>query len=81
MRALWLVGMMGSGKTVVGSIVAGQIGLPFSDTDTLIELGSGRTITSIWEAGGEKAFRDLETEQIARIVQGVVGELKKRGVQ
>ena len=36
MRALWLIGMMGSGKTVVGATIARRIGLAFVDTDDRI---------------------------------------------
>jgi shikimate kinase len=68
MRALWLVGMMGSGKTAVGALIAHGWGLPFVDTDWCIEAEREQTITSLWEIAGEEAFRDLETEQIARIV-------------
>jgi len=68
MRALWLVGMMGSGKTVVGALVARRTGLPFVDTDSRIETEYQQTITTIWETAGEDGFRDLETEQIARLV-------------
>jgi len=68
MRALWLVGMMGSGKTTVGALIARRVGLPFIDTDSRIEAENGRTIASIWETEGEETFRDLESEQIDRIV-------------
>jgi shikimate kinase len=68
MRALWLVGMMGSGKTAVGALVADRLGLPLVDIDSRIETETDRSITSIWMMAGEAAFRDLETEQISRIV-------------
>ena len=64
MRALWLIGMMGSGKTTVGELIAGETGLTFMDTDSLIETEQGRSIGSIWEAEGQESFRDLESEQI-----------------
>jgi shikimate kinase len=68
MRALWLVGMMGSGKTEVGTVIARRTGLPLVDTDARIEAGHDQTITSIWETVGEGAFRDLEADEIKRIV-------------
>ena len=68
MRALWLVGMMGSGKTTVGELIAQRSGLVFVDTDSLIEDETERSISSIWEAAGEEAFRDLETKQIERLL-------------
>lgn len=67
MRALWLVGMMGSGKTTVGELIARETGLVFIDTDSLIESEQGRPIESIWETGGQDSFRDLESEQINQI--------------
>ena len=67
MRALWLIGMMGSGKTTVGELIAGETGLTLFDTDSLIETEQGASIGSIWETAGEEAFRDLESEQINRI--------------
>jgi shikimate kinase len=70
MKALWLIGMMGSGKTVVGEKVAALTGVPFVDTDRLIEIESRQTVAEIWQSTGEAAFRSLEAEAIARIVGG-----------
>ncbi len=66
MATLWLIGMMGSGKTTVGSIVAGRLGLEFVDLDAEIEAG-GVTISQIFERSGEDAFRDLEEAAIAKV--------------
>jgi shikimate kinase len=68
MRALWLIGMMGSGKTAVGALIAREIGLPFVDTDECIAAERGQTITTLWDGAGEGGFRDVEAEQIARLV-------------
>jgi shikimate kinase len=68
MKVLWLVGMMGSGKTVVGEKVAAITGVPFIDTDRLIELESQQTVAEIWESAGEAVFRSMEGGLIARIV-------------
>ncbi len=68
MRALWLVGMMGAGKTTVGTLISCRSGLPFIDIDERIEADANRTISVIWETDGEETFRDLETGEIARIV-------------
>lgn len=70
MRALWLVGMMGSGKTTVGELIARRLGLVFFDTDSLIESETHRSVASIWEVEGEDVFRDFESEQIGRLVGG-----------
>ena len=55
-----LIGMMGSGKTTVGKLVAGCLRRPFVDTDALIEEREGRSIPDIFEQDGEDAFRALE---------------------
>lgn len=62
---LWLVGMMGSGKTTVGEAVADQLGLSFIDTDLLIVSVNSRSIPDLWEAEGQEAFRALERQMIS----------------
>ena len=56
-RRLVLVGMMGTGKTTVGKIVAQRLGRPFFDSDELIEARTGRTVRQIFRDEGEDAFR------------------------
>jgi shikimate kinase len=58
-RPIWLVGMMGSGKTTVGPLVALELGLEFVDTDHVIEEMTGLEIDALF-AESEAAFRDLE---------------------
>lgn len=62
---LWLIGMMGSGKTTVGETVASALGLSFIDTDMLITSVSARTIPEIWDEDGEESFRELERQMVA----------------
>ena len=57
-----LIGMMGSGKTTVGKLLAGCLRRPFVDTDALIEEREGRSIPDIFEQDGEDVFRALELE-------------------
>jgi len=64
-RALSLVGMPGSGKSTVGRHVARHLGLPFVDTDHLIEQRIGCSIREYFELHGEPAFRDVETQVVA----------------
>jgi len=59
-----LVGMPGSGKSTVGRHVARQLGLPFVDTDHLIEQRVGCSIREYFEFHGEPAFRDVEAQVI-----------------
>lgn len=67
-----LIGMMGSGKTTVGRLLAGRLHRPFADTDNLIEEREGRSIPEIFEQDGERAFRTLELE-LARELSGQDG--------
>ena len=55
-----LIGMMGSGKTTVGALLAKRLCRPFVDTDVLIEEREGRSIPDIFAQDGEEAFRALE---------------------
>ena len=55
-----LIGMMGSGKTTVGKLVAGCLRRPFVDTDALIEEREGCSIPDIFAQDGEDVFRALE---------------------
>ena len=65
-----LVGFMGAGKTTVGRVLAGELGLAFLDSDVVIEQRSGRAIREIFAADGEPAFRALEHEVIADLLGG-----------
>ncbi len=64
---LWLIGMMGSGKTSVGRMVAARTGRIFIDTDAEIVELSGSTIPDLWARNGEEGFRDTEAEVVSRI--------------
>lgn len=57
-----LIGMMGSGKTTVGKLLARRLRRPFVDTDALIEEREGRSIPDIFAQDGEDAFRALELD-------------------
>eukprot|EP00568_Trieres_chinensis_P000475 CAMPEP_0183309948 /NCGR_PEP_ID=MMETSP0160_2-20130417/27518_1 /TAXON_ID=2839 ORGANISM="Odontella Sinensis, Strain Grunow 1884" /NCGR_SAMPLE_ID=MMETSP0160_2 /ASSEMBLY_ACC=CAM_ASM_000250 /LENGTH=301 /DNA_ID=CAMNT_0025474059 /DNA_START=54 /DNA_END=959 /DNA_ORIENTATION=+ len=58
---LYFIGMMGSGKSAVGDIVARRMGTyNFLDTDSIIEKATGMTIPEIFEAEGEEGFRQVE---------------------
>ena len=55
------IGFMCSGKTTAGKALAKEKGWPFLDTDELIEVEAGMTISEIFETHGEEYFRDLES--------------------
>jgi shikimate kinase len=58
---------MGAGKSTVGRIVAGRLGMPFVDTDALIEEGVGMSVLEIFEQQGEAYFRALESWVCKRV--------------
>ncbi|VEU44429.1 unnamed protein product [Pseudo-nitzschia multistriata] len=60
---LYLVGMMGSGKSSVGDKLARRMGsYKFLDTDEIIEKATKLTINEIFESEGEEGFRDVESQ-------------------
>jgi shikimate dehydrogenase len=70
---LVLTGFRGTGKTTVGRIVADNLGVPFFDTDQLIEERAGMKIPAIFGEQGESAFRDMERQAIASLPEdGIV---------
>ncbi|KQC05365.1 MAG: bifunctional riboflavin kinase/FMN adenylyltransferase [Methanoculleus sp. SDB] len=66
MMRIVLVGYRGSGKTTVGTLLAGALGIPFIDTDALIEERAGMSIPEIFRSG-EENFRMLERSVIASL--------------
>ncbi len=61
-RHLVLVGLMGSGKTTVGRVVAQRLRRELLDSDFMIEAREGRTVRAIFAEDGEDAFRAIETD-------------------
>jgi shikimate kinase len=61
---LVLVGMMGTGKSTVGTVLARRLGRPLIDSDAEVEARTGRTVREIFETDGEAAYRPLETEAL-----------------
>lgn len=64
-----LIGFMGTGKTVVGEILADKLGKKFIELDTLIEKRARKTIPAIFRDDGEIRFREMEID-ITREVAG-----------
>jgi shikimate kinase len=64
-RRVLLVGMMGSGKTTVGELLARRLGWRYVDSDAEVEASTGRTVKELFESGGEQAFRPLESKALA----------------
>lgn len=63
-----LTGFMGTGKTTVGTLLAGRLGFEFVDTDALIEARHG-PIPTIFADLGEPAFRGFEREVAAELAE------------
>lgn len=67
-KTIVLVGLMGSGKSTIGRRLAERLGMPFRDADAEIEAAAGRSISEIFAAYGEQAFREGERRVIARLL-------------
>ena len=68
-RSLYLVGMMGSGKTSTGRPLAERLGYGFVDADAVIEQAAGCSIPDIFDRDGEAGFRSLESQVLSAISQ------------
>jgi shikimate kinase len=67
-RHVACIGLMGSGKSTVGRLVAQRLGWGFVDVDDLIEASTGHTVAELWEQGGEAAYRPLETSIVVDVL-------------
>ena len=63
------LGMMGSGKTTIGSLVSKKLNLNFFDVDEYIEKKIGEKISKIFDKRGEKFFRDIEEKMTLEILK------------
>lgn len=61
-----LIGMPGSGKSGIGRALARRLGYAFEDTDAMVELEAGMSITELFAQKGEAFFRDIETRCVLR---------------
>ena len=66
-RNLYLIGMMGSGKSSTGRPLAQRLGYGFVDADGVVEALAGRPIPQIFETDGEQGFRTLERQVLQAI--------------
>ena len=64
MGNLWLIGMMGSGKSTVGRRIASTTDRGFVDVDSAVEERAGKSIARIVDEQGEAAFREMESAEI-----------------
>jgi len=66
-RNIYLIGLMGAGKTTVGRRLAKSLGLDFIDTDQALEARTGVSVNYIFEVEGEAGFRAREAQLLAEI--------------
>ena len=78
-KTVALVGMMGAGKTAIGTALARRLDVPFLDSDAEIVAASTLSIAEIFEREGEAFFRQKEAEVIERLLTGTAGILSTGG--
>ena len=69
---IYLIGMMGSGKSTVGKTLSEKMHKPFIDLDSEIEKGTGKNISEIFDTDGEEQFRKMETKQLKQYSESIV---------
>ena len=67
-KNLVLLGMMGSGKSTIGSLISKKLNVNFIDVDNLIEKNANMKIVEIFEKKGEAFFRNLEEKIIIELL-------------
>lgn len=70
MRNIFLIGMMGSGKSTIGALLAEQLGYHFIDTDAFIEKQEGQSVAEIFRDKGAAHFRKLEKALVDELPSG-----------
>lgn len=78
-RHIFIIGMPGSGKSSLGRRVAGQLRLPYTDTDQRITAELGMTVSEIFAQHGEAAFRAAETNMLIQITREQPGIVSTGG--
>jgi shikimate kinase len=68
-KTVVLVGLMGSGKSTVGALVAQRTGRALVDVDAVITARMSKTVRELWEEGGEAAYRYLESDVVLEVLR------------
>jgi shikimate kinase len=69
-KTVVMIGMMGAGKTAVGSAVARILHVPFLDSDDEIEKAANMTVAEVFKRDGEAFFREKEAQVLSRLLSG-----------
>lgn len=69
MKPLFLVGYMGCGKSTLGRKLARRLGIPYADTDALVEEREGASASDVFRYEGEQRFREVEREILDRVIE------------
>lgn len=78
-RHIVLIGMMGAGKTAIGSEMARRLRVSFTDVDAEIESAAAMTISEIFARDGEAFFRERETQVLSRVLNASPGVVSTGG--
>ena len=78
-RPITLIGLMGSGKSLVGRQLATTLDLPFADSDQVVEAIAGISIADIFDLAGEAKFREMEQRAISETIESGIGVLSVGG--
>ncbi|MGI9465530.1 MAG: shikimate kinase [Rubripirellula sp.] len=68
-KHIYLTGFRGTGKTSVGSLLARSLGRTVIDLDGVVTANAGKSISEIFQDGGEVAFRELESNALESVAQ------------
>lgn len=78
-KSIVLIGPPGAGKSTIGKQLARTLNRSFADTDDIIELQTGSTISQIFIDQGEPWFRKLEEEVVVKAIDSLDGVLSLGG--
>lgn len=79
MTAIVIVGAPGAGKSTVGRRLARRWGVPFRDSDQMVEAEAGKSVADIFVDEGEASFRSRERDVIAKALDDAEGVLALGG--
>lgn len=68
-KTVVMIGMMGAGKTAIGTALARRLGVAFKDSDAEIERAANMSVSEIFARDGEPFFREKEAQVISRLLE------------